>query len=108
MFEKLSQFWRKLLFYTRRDRFDRELEEEMRFHLEMKAEENLAAGVSPEEARYTAQRQSRDNCAHPEDCKDRSGQYTARRIEGVATWRAADLSVLRSALAPISERTKSS
>jgi len=57
LFEKLSQFWRKLLFYTRRDRFDRELEEEMRFHLEMKAEENLAAGVSPEEARYTAQRQ---------------------------------------------------
>src|SRR6266508_700647 len=29
----------------------------MRFHLEMKAEENLAAGVSPEEARYAAQRQ---------------------------------------------------
>jgi putative ABC transport system permease protein len=29
----------------------------MRFHLEMKAEENLAAGVSPEEARYAARRQ---------------------------------------------------
>src|SRR5262245_19006824 len=29
----------------------------MRFHLEMKAEENLAAGISPEEARYAAQRQ---------------------------------------------------
>ncbi len=29
----------------------------MRFHLEMKADENLAAGVSPEEARYAAQRQ---------------------------------------------------
>jgi putative ABC transport system permease protein len=41
----------------RRDQFDRELEEEMRFHLEMKAEENLAAVVSPEEARYAAQRQ---------------------------------------------------
>ena len=57
MMDKLSQLWRRLLFYARRDRFDRELEEEMRFHLEMKAEENLAAGVAPEEARYAAQRQ---------------------------------------------------
>src|SRR5262245_8880244 len=57
MMDKLSQLWRRLLFYARRGRFDRELEEEMRFHLEMKAEENLAAGTSPEEARYAAQRQ---------------------------------------------------
>src|SRR5262245_61890802 len=57
MIDRLSQLWRRLLFYVRRDRFDRELEEEMRFHLEMKVEENLAAGVSPEEARYSAQRQ---------------------------------------------------
>jgi predicted permease len=57
LFDKLSQLWRRLLFYLRRDQFDRELEEEMRFHLEMKAEENLAASVSTEEARYAAQRQ---------------------------------------------------
>src|SRR5262245_48070870 len=57
MLDKLSQLWRRLLFYLRRDQFDRELEEEMRFHLEMKAEENLVAGISPEEARYAAQRQ---------------------------------------------------
>jgi putative ABC transport system permease protein len=57
LFSKLSQLWRRLLFYARRNRFDRELEEEMRFHLEMKAEENLAAGISPEEARYAARRQ---------------------------------------------------
>src|SRR5499426_2704215 len=57
LLDKLSQLWRRLLFYLRRDRFDRELEEEMRFHLEMKAEENLAAGTSQEEARYAARRQ---------------------------------------------------
>ncbi len=57
MMDKLSQLWRRLLFYARRNQFDRELEEEMRFHLEMKAEENLAAGISLEEARYAAQRQ---------------------------------------------------
>src|SRR5262245_10658588 len=55
--DKLSQLWRRLLFYARRNRFDRELEEEMRFHVEMKAEENLAVGISPEEARYAARRQ---------------------------------------------------
>src|SRR5262245_33279619 len=57
LFDKFSQLWRRLLFYKRRGRFDRELEEEIRFHLEMKAEENLAAGKSPEEARYAARRQ---------------------------------------------------
>src|SRR5262245_18168009 len=57
MMDKLSQLWRRLLFYVRRDRFDCDLEEEMRFHLEMKAEENLAAGISPEESRYAARRQ---------------------------------------------------
>jgi putative ABC transport system permease protein len=57
MMDKLSQVWRRLLFYLRRDRFDRELEEEMRFHLEMKVEENLAAGTSPDEARHAARRQ---------------------------------------------------
>ncbi|MBO0858171.1 MAG: ABC transporter permease [Chloracidobacterium sp.] len=57
MFDKLLQLWRRLFFYVRRDQFDRELEEEMRLHLEMKAAENIAAGISPEEARYAARRQ---------------------------------------------------
>src|SRR5262245_49925673 len=57
MFGKLSQLWRRLLFYARRDKFDRELEEEMRFHLEMKAQENAEAGMERLEARYAARRQ---------------------------------------------------
>jgi len=57
MMDNLLQLWRRLLFYLRRNQFDRELEEEMRFHLEMKAEEKLAAGISPEEARYASRRQ---------------------------------------------------
>src|SRR5262245_1595352 len=57
MFDKLSQLWRRLLFYVRRDKFDRELEEEMRFHLEMKARENAEAGMGPLEACYAARRQ---------------------------------------------------
>ncbi|HWW76933.1 MAG TPA: permease prefix domain 1-containing protein, partial [Pyrinomonadaceae bacterium] len=53
----LAQLWRRCLHYVRRDRFDRELEEEIRFHLEMKAEEYVAAGMRPEEARRAALRQ---------------------------------------------------
>ncbi len=45
MFQTL---WKRLLVLVRRDRFDRELDEEMRFHLEMKAQENLEAGMSRE------------------------------------------------------------
>jgi len=57
MVNQLIQLCRRLLFYLKRDRFDRELEEEMKFHLEMKAEANLTVGMSPEEACYAAQRQ---------------------------------------------------
>jgi hypothetical protein len=52
-----SQLQRRLLICLRRDRFDRELEEEMRVHLEMKAEKNLAGGTSLDEACYAPQRQ---------------------------------------------------
>ncbi len=57
MVNHLLQLWRRLLFYLWRDQFDRELAEEMKFHLEMKSEENRASGMSPQEARYAAQRE---------------------------------------------------
>jgi predicted permease len=52
----LDTLWKKLLFLLRRGRFDRELDEEMQFHLAMKTRENLDAGMSPEEAHYSAMR----------------------------------------------------
>ncbi|MBO0719357.1 MAG: ABC transporter permease [Blastocatellia bacterium] len=70
LFNRSSQLWRRLLFYLRRDRFDRELEEEMRFHLEMKAEENLAAGILADEAQYAAQRQFGNQTLHQEASRD--------------------------------------
>jgi putative ABC transport system permease protein len=54
---QLLQLCRRLLFYWRREEFDRQLEEEMKFHLEMKAQENLSNGMSSEEALYAARRQ---------------------------------------------------
>jgi macrolide transport system ATP-binding/permease protein len=37
-----------------RNRLDRELDEELRFHLEMQTEDNRRAGMSPEQARHAA------------------------------------------------------
>ena len=37
-------------------RLERDVEDELRAHIEMRAQDNLAAGMSPEEARYDAQR----------------------------------------------------
>jgi predicted permease len=39
-----------------RKRLDRELDEEVRFHLDMQIEDNLRGGMSPSEARYAAHR----------------------------------------------------
>ena len=51
------QPWRRLLSLPRRGRYEREMEEEMRFHLEMQTRQNLEAGMAPEEARYATHRQ---------------------------------------------------
>src|SRR5215468_4511955 len=57
LFQFLSRLWRRLLSLLRRERHEREMEEEMRFHLEMQTEQNLASGMAAEEARYAARRQ---------------------------------------------------
>ena len=49
----MSKLWRRLLFLIRRSQFEHDLEDEMRMHLEMKAE----AGGGTEGARYAARRQ---------------------------------------------------
>jgi predicted permease len=48
--KKVREIWRRFGYYLRRDRFDRELEAEMRFHLEMKTRARIAAGASAKEA----------------------------------------------------------
>src|SRR5499426_616402 len=57
MINILSQLWRRLLSLLRRRRHEREMEEEMRFHLDMQIEQNLISGMAAEEARYAARRQ---------------------------------------------------
>ncbi len=48
---------RRMPVLLHRDRFDRELVEEMRSHLEMQAGENLESGMPPGDARHAAARQ---------------------------------------------------
>src|SRR5215470_10634903 len=57
LFQFLSQIWLRLLSLLRRGRYEREMEEEMRFHLEMQIEQNLSSGMATEEAHYAARRQ---------------------------------------------------
>src|SRR5215213_7735210 len=47
---------RKLQGLLRRKKIDREMSEEMRLHLEFQIEQDIAKGMSPEEARYAARR----------------------------------------------------
>ena len=53
---KLSEVWRRVPLLLRRRDLDRELEQEIRIHLEMETEENIQAGMQPEEARQAARR----------------------------------------------------
>ena len=52
----LKTIWLRLLHLFSRDRFSRELDKEMQFHLEEQIAENLASGMTPEEARHSALR----------------------------------------------------
>src|SRR5690348_1378176 len=54
---KFGQLWRRLLFLLGRERHERELQEEMHLHAQLKAEKNVAAGMTPDEAHWAAQRQ---------------------------------------------------
>ncbi|HYL98775.1 MAG TPA: ABC transporter permease, partial [Blastocatellia bacterium] len=59
IFEKTGELFRRLVYYMRRESFDRELREEMDFHLYMTMRENRAPkeSESSESAYYAARRQ---------------------------------------------------
>lgn len=57
MQSRRSQFWLRLKTLFLRKKLDRDLEEELAFHLAMKEERNLAAGMEADDARYSARRQ---------------------------------------------------
>ena len=57
----------------RRDQVDRELKDELRDHIEQQIQENLAAGMSPEDARYSALRALGGMTQIEQQCRDARG-----------------------------------
>src|SRR5438128_872932 len=54
----------------RRRREEQELDDEMRYHIERLAEQNIAAGMTPAEARYAALRAMGGVEQRKEECRD--------------------------------------
>jgi len=64
---------RRLLMLFRRSQFDRDLEEEMRLHRELREQEQIEAGVAPEEARYAARRRFGNDLVLREESREMWG-----------------------------------
>lgn len=67
------RFFRKLRTLLHKNRLDADMADEMRMHVELQAERNLAAGMSPDEARYAAQRAFGGVEQIKERCRDQRG-----------------------------------
>src|SRR5262245_8106680 len=52
----LNRLWTRLRALLRKSEVERELEEELRYHIEQQTEQNIRLGMSPEEARYAARK----------------------------------------------------
>jgi len=70
---------RNLSLFNRSGAHEHEIEEELRFHLDMRAHDNLAAGMTPEEARADAIRRFGDY----ENVKEACREISKEKLEGV-------------------------
>jgi putative ABC transport system permease protein len=64
----LNKLWARLRALLRKSELERELDEELRYHVERQTEQNVRLGMNPEEARYAALR----NFEGVEQAKERS------------------------------------
>src|ERR1035437_6414087 len=67
------KFFHRLRTHFRKQELDQELSEELAFHIEQETEENIAAGMSAEEARYAALRKFGGVEQVKEECRDAWG-----------------------------------
>ena len=75
--DRIKKRWRALF---RRDELERELDAELRFHLERDAAQNLRSGMNPEEARYAALRAFGGVEQSREECRDARGVRTVEEF----------------------------
>ena len=73
MKNKLTELGRRLMALFHRGQFDADLEEEMRLHQELREQEQVERGVSPEEAHYAAQRRFGNKLVLREESRDMWG-----------------------------------
>jgi predicted permease len=69
----LSTTWRWLRSLAQRREVKREIDEELRFHLDQRTAENLAAGMSPQEAARAARKRFGNEQKIREECRERTG-----------------------------------
>jgi hypothetical protein len=69
----LSEFGRRLLMLLRRRRLDADLDEEMRLHRELREQEEIERGLSPQEAHYAAHRRFGNDLVLREESRDMWG-----------------------------------
>ena len=69
----VEKFRLRLRSLFRQPEVEKELDAELRFHLDRQIEENLASGMAPEEARYAARRLIGGLAQIKEECRDTRG-----------------------------------
>jgi putative ABC transport system permease protein len=77
---RLRNFFRRVRSLVRAETIHREIEEEARFHIEMRIDENMRRGMSPEDARQDAERRF----GNPTRVKERG--YEVRGARWLETW----------------------
>ena len=78
--ERMRGAWWKVTALGRRRRLERDLEDELRFHLDQRAETYGAKGLPDDEARRAAERRFGTALALKEECRD---AWTFPRAEAV-------------------------
>jgi predicted permease len=73
MKNKLAEAGRRLMALFHRGQFHADLEEEMRLHQELRAQEQIERGVSPEEAHFAAQRRFGNKLVFREESRNMWG-----------------------------------
>ena len=63
-----------------RARIEQELNEELQYHLDREAERSIAAGMTAEDARYSALRSVKDIEQRKEECRDMRGLVSLDNI----------------------------
>jgi predicted permease len=80
MMTRLGELWRRLLFPWKRGQLDRDLDEEMRLHIEMRAGEASGIGSPPDEARRKARIAFGNATLWREVCREAWGWSSIERL----------------------------